>query len=474
MYLARWREPLLLCVVAAILGLGYWVVWQAYMPAWLLLYHGQLWRFFAPWVLFTLGGFLTSMALSARRCRETLMLPIVALLVGLGLLFLQRLAGGAATLAMQQGVDIAHLTSMHGHVPPIASIAKLLISSSHKQILSASLAWLVLVGIILYWHNLSVLSRYKYLIAFTALGLLLVTTIFGHAVGHQQLALNLGFVTFQPHDPVKLLLVIFMAAYLEEKQELISFARGRFGFLTMKDFRYMGPLITLWVVIMAIVFIHNDLGAALLLFGTLLVMLYLGTERKVYVGIGLGLFILGALAAFAVSHRVQTRVAIWENPWKYADDESYQIVQGLMALGNGRLIGAGLAGGSPERIPAIHTDLIYVAIGEDLGLVGAVCVILLFLILIGRTVVIALRARDRFGQLLAAGLGLTLAGQTWIILAGVTKLIPLTGITLPFISYGGTSMMVNLILVGLVLKTAEDQTPAVSDREMTALHKSSL
>ena len=207
---------------------------------------------------------------------------------------------------------------------------------------------------------------------------------------------------------------------------------------------------------MAIILRHNDMGALLLLFTVLLGMLYLGTERKIYLIVGCALAFLGAFVAYQHSSTVQQRVAIWQHPWTDASGSGYQIAQALMAFGNGRVVGAGLAGGAPERIPEVHTDMIYAAISEDLGLLGAVAIISLYLVLIGRIFHIAVRAEDRFGQLLAAGLGLTLAIQTWVILAGVVKLIPLTGITVPFMSYGGTSLVVNLVLVGLVLKVGED------------------
>jgi cell division protein FtsW (lipid II flippase) len=324
----------------------------------------------------------------------------------------------------------------------------------------------VLLAIILFLRDYRVLARYRYLLAAVAVALLLITTIMGSTTEGQMLSLKIGPIAFQPHDPVKLLVIIFMAAYLVEHRELIANARGRFGLLTAMDLRYMGPLVAIWALVMAIVFIHDDLGAALLIFGSFLGMLYLGTGRWNYVLLGIALSIGGVLIGYQVAkvaglhfvQRVDTRIAIWQDPWRpgIVDNKGYQIAQALMALGNGRLVGAGLGAGYPEAIPAIQTDLVYAAISEDLGLVGAVGVVALFLILIGRIFVIGVRCRDRFGQLLAGGLGIALAVQAWVILAGTTKLIPLTGITLPFISYSGTSLIVNFLLIGLALKTAEE------------------
>lgn len=433
--ISRAREVLLLLFGALILGLGYAIVWQAYLPTWQQLYAGRDWLVFAAPIGWLVAGLLLSAALAFRRCTETLLLPVAWLLLGIGLLFLLRLAGGTA--AFNEDLAVIRLDSYH------------------NQLTSAVVGWLVLLGIILFWRDYRALSRYKYLVAAAAVLLLLATTLLGSAKHGQQIVLDLKFVTFQPHELVKVLLVIFMAAYLVEKRELLALAAGKFGLLTVRDFRYMGPLIALWLLVMAIIFKHDDLGAAMLLFGSFLAMLYLGTDRKIYVIIGLALFVLGGVAAYTFSARVQSRVAIWQNPWTDPTDRGYQITQALMALGNGRVVGAGLAGGYPERIPAVHTDMIFAAMSEDLGLLGAVVIIGLYLVLIGRIFQVAFRAPDAFGRMLAAGLAVTIAVQTWVILAGVTKLIPLTGITLPFMSYGGTSLMVNMILLGIVFNIAQ-------------------
>lgn len=458
MFVTRRRELWLLLLVYTVLGLGYFVVWQAYLPTWRTLFHGQEWKIFLAPVGSLLAWVLVSVTLSLRRCRETLLVPVVAFLTGFGLLMLLRLAGGAYPMA---------IANPRLSLPDFADY--------QKQLLSFALGWLVLMGMLIFWKDYRTLARYKYLVASATVVLLLLTTFFGHVIGGQTLSLSLGHFTFQPHDPVKILLVIFMAAYLVEKQELISFAAGRYGWLSRRDFRYMGPLVALWLMVMAFIFRDGDLGASLLLFGAFLGMLYLGTERKIYVAIGLALFILGGAVIFRLAggtqsssqgharNRIQTRIAVWLNPWEgrdpdgtpTAEGKGYQITQSLIAVGNGRGVGAGLGGGYPERIPAVHTDLIYAAIAEDFGLAGSIVVLGIFLLAIGRTFSVALRTDDRFGKLLASGLGTTLALQTWVIIAGVLKLIPLTGITLPFISYGGTSLVVNLALVGLVLKIAE-------------------
>ncbi|MHB9130912.1 MAG: FtsW/RodA/SpoVE family cell cycle protein [Armatimonadota bacterium] len=463
MPMRRQREFWLLVLVYLVLGLGYFVVWQSYLPAWRELYHGRDGLIFLPPALTFVAWALLSAALTKRRCRETLIIPLVALLIGLGLLFLLRLAGGAETL---------ELVRSRNH-----PLGNLFFQLYHKQLISFALGWVVLTGVVLFWSDFRALARYKYLVAATAVGLLLVTTIFGHATHGQQLSLSLGPFSFQPHDPVKLLLVIFMAAYLVEKQELLRFAAGSRHVLTAMDLRYMGPLVVLWLMVMAIIFVHNDLGAAMLLFGSFLGILYLGTGRKSYILTGVFLSLIGIVGGYKVAQmahlgfvtRVDTRIAIWQDPWKESTDDGYQICQALMALGNGRTIGAGLGKGYPEQIPAIETDMIYAAVSEDLGLVGAVALVGVFLALIGRMFHVGLQSRDPFGQLLAAGLAVTLAVQTWVILAGTIKFIPLTGITLPFISYGGTSLIVNLMFIGLVLVVAMDgPSPEQADATVAA------
>ncbi len=439
----RRREVWLLVLGWIIIGLGYFVVWQSFLPQWQTRFGAAQWKFFAPWLAMLPAWLVVSYVLTRRRIRETLLFPLVALLVGIGLLFLVRLAGGADAQGMHHSSKLM--------------LGDFIYSQYIKQLGSFVAGWLGLLALLIFVKDYRALAKYKYVIAALTIFLLLITTLFGHSVAQQQLQLRLGPLTFQPHDPVKVLLIIFMAAYLVENKELIAFARGKFGLLSRMDFRFMGPLLLLWLIVMAIIFKHNDLGAAALLFGSFLGMLYIGTDRKSYLVTGVAMLFLGGWLAFATSQTVHTRVNIWLNPWADEMNKGHQIAQSLMALGNGRVVGAGLGGGFPESVPAVQTDMIYAAISEDLGLVGATMVLLVFLLLISRIFNIAMKSTDRFGQLLAAGLGITLAVQTFVIIAGTIKLIPLTGITLPFISYGGTSMVVNLALIGLALLVSEQR-----------------
>ncbi len=450
MPLSRRREVGLLLLVFAILALGYYVVWQAYLPAWRSLYAGhELQHLFLPLAATCVAWLLLSAALTVRRCRDTLILPVAALLTGLGMLFLLRLAGGALT----QGLP--------GHG---GTLGTFFLHLYQRQMLFFWISWAVLLAMILCWRDYRVLAHFKYVLAATAIIMLLATTFLGVTAHDKTMTLHLGPIVFQPHDPVKLLLVIFLAAYLVEKRELISSATGRFGLPSLMDLRYMGPLMAVWLLVMAIVYKQKDLGAAALIFGSFLGMLYIGTGRKYYLAFGLGLFLLGIWVAYLFFPRVQARFAIWQDPWRQhmivehgrqKSVDGYQICQSLMAMGNGRLVGAGLAGGYPEQIPEVEDDMIYSAISEDLGLLGAALLITLFLVLIARIFRVALQTDDPFGRLMVAGLAVVLAVQAFVILGGATNLIPLTGVPLPFVSYSGTSLLMNFVLLGLVLKVAE-------------------
>lgn len=440
------RDFFLLGLVGLILLLGHYIVMAAFPAAWAHFEPGGAWRVMLPPVLMTAAWAILLGILVKRRCQATVLVPVVAFLTGLGVLFLLRLAGGAYMQSLQE--SSAHFREV------FSDRATENYGSYVKQCLFFTVGIVGIANMALWRWSLAGLARYKYIVGFGAVLLLIVTTIFGSAQNGQTIALNLHFFSFQPHDLVKLLIIIFLAAYLVEKRELIELAATRSKVLSLLDLRYLAPMIGLWLLVMAIIFKHKDLGAALLLFGIFLGMLYLGTGRLNYVIIGTTLFALGVTAAYRLFDLVQTRVAIWLNPWqeRYIDGKGYQIVQSLMALGSGRLIGAGLGLGSPEIIPAVHTDMIYAAISEDFGLVGAAIVLMLYEVLIERLFAISLRATDAFVKLLVAGLAISLALQTLVIIGGVVKAIPLTGVTLPFVSAGGTSLVISLLMIGLALK----------------------
>jgi cell division protein FtsW (lipid II flippase) len=323
------------------------------------------------------------------------------------------------------------------------------------------------VATLLVIRDYRVLARYKYILGFVGVGLLLLPmSPLGATIRGARLWVQFGSFSFQPGELAKVCLVIFFAAYLAERKELLAIASRRVGGIHLPDIKHFGPLLVMWGLSLAVMFFEKDLGSSLLFFSIFLVMLYVATARVAYLAIGGLLFGAGAYLGYQAFSHVQARVTIWMdvfNP-KYIDDESFQLAQSLFALATGGLFGTGLGRGRPDLIPDAHTDFIFSAVGEELGLLGTSAVLLCFMLLVARGLRIAVGARDDFGQLLASGLITILAIQTLIILGGVTRLMPLTGITLPFMSYGGSSLLSNFILVALLVRIshqiADEPEPA--------------
>jgi cell division protein FtsW (lipid II flippase) len=272
-------------------------------------------------------------------------------------------------------------------------------------------------------------------------------------------------VSIQPGELLKIVLVIFIAAYLAETRTLLTSASMRIGFISIPPLPYFLPMLVLFGAVMLIVVRLNDLGTALLFFGIFLTMLFVATGRRSYVLIGLILFVAGAFVAYQLFGHVQARVNVWLDPFADPLGAGFQPVRALYALGRGGVFGEGLGQGLVTlggnlTIPFVHTDFIFTAIAEELGLLGAFALLGFAMVLVFRGLRIAALARDDFGALLAVGLTTSLGLQTLIIIGGNTKLIPLTGITLPFVSYGGSSVLASFIMIGLLL--------AVSHRSGTA------
>jgi len=306
-------------------------------------------------------------------------------------------------------------------------------------------------------YRLMLIRRFRYTVAVAGMSLVALTLVAGHGAvpGGPRLWLSLGPMTFQPTEALKLLLVLFLAAYLDEKRELLASATTRLGPLRLPPLPYVAPLGVMLGLSLALVAVQGDLGAALLLYLIGLAMLFLASGRGSYVAGGLALFAGGAW--FLLQHMavVQTRFAIWLDPWSDARGAGYQVVQSLLALGAGGATGTGLGLGLPTAIPAVHTDFVFAAVAEELGLAGAAAVMALYLLLTLRGFRVALTARSSFGALLASGLTVALTVQSFIIVAGVVKAIPLTGITLPFLSYGGSSILASALALGLLLRIDE-------------------
>jgi cell division protein FtsW (lipid II flippase) len=307
------------------------------------------------------------------------------------------------------------------------------------------------------------LARYKYILGFVGVGLLLLPmTPLGAEINGARLWIRVGSFSFQPGELAKICLVVFFAAYLAERKELLAIASRRIAGIHVPDLKHFGPLLVMWGLSLAVMFYERDLGSSMLFFSIFLVMLYIATARFVYMAFGGLLFIAGAFVGYQAFSHVQLRVQVWLDVFNpdLINDESFQLAQSLFALATGGLFGTGLGQGLPGDIPAAHTDFIFSVIGEELGLLGTSAVLLCFMLLIARGLRIAMNARSDFGQLLAAGLTTILGVQTFIILAGVTRLLPLTGITLPFMSYGGSSLLSNFILIALLVRISDQNTAA--------------
>jgi cell division protein FtsW (lipid II flippase) len=293
--------------------------------------------------------------------------------------------------------------------------------------------------------------------------LLLPMTPLGKTINGARLWIGIGSFSFQPGELAKICLVVFFAAYLAERKELLALASRRILGFHVPDLKHFGPLLVMWGLSLAVMFYEKDLGSSLLFFSIFLVMLYIATARVVYAAFGTLLFGGGAYIGYQQFGHVQERVQAWLHVFdpKIVQDQGYQLAQSLFALATGGLFGTGLGRGRPALIPEAHTDFIFSAIGEELGLLGTAALLICFLLLVARGLRISLAQRSDFGQLLAAGLIASFGIQTFIILGGVTRLLPLTGITLPFMSYGGSSLLSNFILIGLLIRMSHQSASEV-------------
>jgi cell division protein FtsW (lipid II flippase) len=314
--------------------------------------------------------------------------------------------------------------------------------------------------LVLFLRDYRELDDIKYVLGVSAIVLLLLPALpgIGRTINGATLWVELGPLIFQPGELAKVFIVIFLAGYLRDNREMLSYGAGGGRLPSPK---HLGPLLLIWGGAMLVLFQTRDLGGALLYFAIFLVMLYTATARWSFVAVGFGLFLAGAVALYQVIPHVQDRVQAWLDPWSDPQNDTYQLVQSIYAISSGGVFGSGLGRGallSPEGepyIPFLETDFIFSAIAQELGLAGAAGVILLFLLFAYRGFRVSMLADDSFSKLLAAGLTAAVTIQAFIIIGGVTGLIPLTGITLPFVSYGGSSILANFILLALLLMVSD-------------------
>ncbi|MDF2568926.1 MAG: rodA [Sporomusa sp.] len=346
----------------------------------------------------------------------------------------------------------------------LASIGLTIILRLRPDLFFSQSMWMI-VGLIAFnatvvvFRQAEIIAKYKYLCGITGIVLLLITIAFGVDIGGNKNWVILGPLRFQPSEFAKLFIIIFLAAYLSERRQLLTFATRHYGPIILPHPRFIAPLLALWGLTMAMLIVQRDLGSALLYFGTTVTMAYLASGRLSYVVLALGLFLIGATVCYLFFPHVQVRIDIWLNPWADPTGRAYQIVQSLFAFGSGGILGSGLTFGYPNTIPEVHTDFIFAAIGEELGLSGTAAVIITYILIVYRAFRTALTSPTLFTMLLSGGLAVLLALQVFLIIGGVTKFLPLTGITLPLISYGGSSMVSSFILLGMLFAISEVTAP---------------
>jgi cell division protein FtsW (lipid II flippase) len=301
------------------------------------------------------------------------------------------------------------------------------------------------------------LARYRW--TFLAIGIILLLLPLVPGVGVQKggarIWVSLGPVNLQPGEFAKIALAIFFASYLADNRQLIAGGTWKVGPLRLPEPRYLLPVVGAWAFAVLVMVAEKDLGSSLLFFTLFVVMLWVSTERAIYLVIGVVLFSTAAFVSWRLFAHVQLRVDIWLDPWADPNDDGYQLVQALYGVSDGGLMGTGLGRGSPDIVPVAESDFIFTSIGEELGLFGSAAVLMSYLLLVGAGLRIALRTENAFEKLLAVGLTTIMGMQAFIIVGGVIKLVPLTGITLPFVSYGGSSLVSNYILLALLIRLSD-------------------
>ncbi|HVX18774.1 MAG TPA: FtsW/RodA/SpoVE family cell cycle protein [Acidimicrobiales bacterium] len=372
---------------------------------------------------------------------DPILLPVAGLLNGLGYVMISRLNH---KLAVQQATWTA-------------------------VAIAAFVATLVLVP------RVRDLQRYRYTLGALAMVLLILPLVpgIGETIQGARVWIHLGPLSFQPGEFAKIALVVFFAGYLVEKRELLGMATWPRARPLLPDPKHLGPVLIAWLVCLGVLFVQRDLGQSLILFTLFIAILWISTERAGYLAVGVVLLTAGAALAYRSMGHVRERVTDWLNPWTMitlADGSTtvkgYQIVQGAFAMAAGGVAGTGLGLGKPQNIPVVYNDFIFAAFGEELGLLGVTVLIVAYLMIIGAGLRIATRAHDPFEKLMAAGLTLLLGFQTFLILAGVTRLLPLTGVALPFVSYGGSALVASYVLLALLIRISHAQasTPPAAAR----------
>jgi cell division protein FtsW (lipid II flippase) len=307
-------------------------------------------------------------------------------------------------------------------------------------------------------RDVRVFERYRYIALFLGILFMLLPLfpVIGQSRGGGRLWVGIGPLSIEPSEIAKVLLVGFFAAYLADKRELLTQGRIRIGRWFIPSPRDLGPLLLAWGMSLLVLAYEQDIGTSLLFFGVFAAMLYMTTRRAAYLVGTFVLLVVGAVVAYKAFGHVRVRVENWTNPWPNAADSGRQPVQGWYALGSGGIAGTGLGLGQPWQVPLASTDYMFSSIGEELGLVGSIGVIALFMLFVGSAYRVAVDTVRPFTKLFAAGIATIIGLQTFLIIGGVTRVIPLTGISLPFVSYGGSSLVANFALLALLMRMSDD------------------
>lgn len=369
---------------------------------------------------------------------DPFILPTAVLLNGLGLVMIQRLDTADRARAVRQGVDFAG-------------------AAFDAQATWAVLGMVLMAVVLVLVHDHRQLQRYTYTSMVVGVTLLLMPLlpVVGKTINGARLWVHIGPQSVQPAEFAKLFLAIFFAGFLVLKRETLAAVRIKRWGIGFPRARDLGPLLVFWTLSVGVLVFERDLGTSLLFFGLFVTVLYLATGQRTWLVLGATLFLSGATLAYLLFGHVRVRVQVWLDPFAYATTQGYQVVQSLYGLASGGMFGSGLGGGYPTLVPFAKSDFILSAMGEELGLVGLTALLLLYALLVQRGLRIANTVRDGFGRLLAGGLSVVIGLQTFIVAGGVTRLIPLTGLTTPFLAAGGSSLVANWIALGMVLRISD-------------------
>lgn len=387
------------------------------------------------------AGVLTHLVIRrVARYADPILLPVVVLLNGLGLVMIHRLDLGAKQEAEQAGQKFT------GGLAP-------------TQVVWTAIGVALFIAILLVVRDHRVLQRYSYTLALIGLFLLILPSVLPASISEvngARIWIRLHGFSIQPGEFAKILLTIFGAAYLVEKREVLALAGRRVLGVVFPRGRDFGPLLLAWIICLGVLIRGHDLGTSLLFYGVFIVLLYVATERVSWVIVGVAMFVVGAYLAYQAFGTVQTRVGVWLHTFApQYDATGYQLRQSLFGLGTGGLAGTGLGSGHPELVPLPATDYIISSFGEEIGLFGLVGLLALYVILVARGLSAGLAVRDSFGKLLAAGLSFLIGLQLFVVVAGVTRLLPETGLTTPFLSYGGSSLLGSWAILALIVRISD-------------------